>query len=84
MTPKLTPEMRSALGQSPGQPVLVVDDVSHRTYVLVDAERGRELVEQWIRQQLQVGFDAADRGEVLPLDADDVKRAGRKRRSASS
>lgn len=84
MTPQLTPEMRTALAQSSGQPVIVEDDVSHRRYVLVDAERGREMVEQWIRDQLQIGLDAADRGEVMPFDADDIKRSGRSRRSAGA
>jgi hypothetical protein len=36
MTPKITPEQREALNQGPG-PVPVQDDVTGRTYFLVDS-----------------------------------------------
>lgn len=35
MIPKLTPEMREALHQTPGQPVTVEDDETHLHYVLL-------------------------------------------------
>lgn len=82
MTPKITPEMRDALAQSPGRPVPVEDEVAQRTYLLVDAERGRDLIDQWIRDQLQIGLDAADRGEVTLLAPAEIKRSGAERRSA--
>lgn len=84
MTPKITHEMRSALAQSPGKPIEVEDDVSHRTYLLVDAESGRVLVEQWIREQLRAGLEAADRGEIQRFDAEAIKLAGRERRPAET
>jgi predicted nucleic acid-binding protein len=37
------------------------------------------LAQQRIREQLQVGVDAADRGEVVPFDAAAIKAAGRAR-----
>lgn len=32
-----------------------------------------------LRQEIQAGLDEADRGELTPLDAGDIKRRGRKR-----
>jgi hypothetical protein len=72
MTPKITPEMREALAQQPGRPVEVQDDQTQRTYLLVDADRGRTLTEQWFREQLQVGLDAADRGDVIDFDPSQI------------
>jgi hypothetical protein len=79
MTPKITPEMREALAQHPGQPVAVEDDQSQKKYMLVDAETGRSVAEQWIRDQLQLGLDAAARGMVTDFDPDAIKAAGRER-----
>ena len=82
MTPKITPEMRTALANQPGQPVEVQDDETQRVYLLVDAEHGRALTEQWIREQLQQGLDAAARGEVVDFDAESIKARGRDRLDA--
>jgi hypothetical protein len=79
MAPKITPEMREALAQHPGQPVPVEDEVTKKRYLLVDAESGRAVAEEWIRDQLQVGLDAAGQGEVLDFDAEAIKAAGRQR-----
>ena len=79
MAPKITEEMRAALARQPGRPVEVEDDVTKRVYVLVDAERAKALTEQWIREQLQIGLDAADRGEVVPFDVEAIKASGRSR-----
>ena len=84
MAPKLTPEMRAALAQHPGQPVEVEDDQSQKRYILVDAQNGRALAEQWIREQLQVGLDAADRGEIVPFDPDAITARGRERLDSSN
>jgi len=83
MAPKITPEMRAALSHHPGQPVEVEDDETRRVYLLVDAERGRALAEQWIKDQLQVGSDAAARGEIVDFDPESIKAAGRQRMDAS-
>ncbi|MBI2823260.1 MAG: hypothetical protein HYX69_01060 [Planctomycetia bacterium] len=77
MTPKITAEMRAALEQHPGQPLAVEDDQTRKVYLLVDAEQGRTLAEQWIREQLQIGLAAADRGEVIPFDPEAIKAGGR-------
>jgi hypothetical protein len=77
MTPKITEEMRAALRQHPGKPVEVVDDETHTTYLLVDARSGKLLTEQWIRDALQLGLDAANRGETLDFDVEAIRAAGR-------
>jgi hypothetical protein len=79
MTPKITREMREALSQHPGQPVAVEDDLTKKKYLLVDAESGRAAAEQWIRDQLQQGLDAAARGATESFDPDAIKAAGRQR-----
>ena len=71
--------MREALAQQPGQPVAVEDDQSEKKYLLVDAETGRAVAEQWIRDQLQLGLDAAACGMVTDFDPDAIKAAGRER-----
>jgi hypothetical protein len=83
MAPKITAEMRAALSHHPGQSVEVEDDETQRVYLLVDAERGRALAEQWIKDQLQVGLDAAARGETVDFDAAAIKAAGRQRTDVS-
>lgn len=82
MTPKITPEMRKALAQQPGRPVPVEDDVTNKRYLLVDAETGKAVAEQWIRDQLQLGLDAAARGDIQEFDPDAIKSAGRRQRRA--
>lgn len=78
MIPKLTPEMRSALSAHPGQPIPVEDDETHRVYLLVDAQRGHELMERWLRDELQRGIDDLKQGRVVPFDAESIKAAGRR------
>ena len=79
MAPKITHEMREALAQQPGQPLEVEDEQTQKVYVLFDVEQGRMLAEQWIREQLQIGLDAAARGEVVEFNPDAIKMAGRQR-----
>ncbi len=83
MTPKITAEMRTALETQPGRPVQVEDEQTRKVYLLIDAESGRALAEQWIRDQLKVGFDAAARGEVVTFDTDAIKAEGRQRHGSN-
>jgi hypothetical protein len=71
--------MREALAQHPGAPIAVEDDLTQKTYLLVDVEAGRAVAEQWIREQLQLGIDTADRGLISEFDAEAIKAAGRER-----
>ncbi len=83
MAPKITHQMREALAQHPGRPLEVEDEQTQKVYMLVDAEQGRMLAEQWIREQLQIGLDAAAKGEVVEFNPDAIKAAGRQRLSSS-
>ncbi len=78
MTPKLTEEQRLALRDSPGRPVPVEDDRTHEVYFLVERDQMRQLLDEQLRRELQVGFDEADRGEVVEWDAEKIKAEGRK------
>jgi hypothetical protein len=77
MAPKITDEMRAAIAQQPGRPVEVEDELTRKVYVLIDADAGRAMTQQWIREQLQIGLDAASRGDIEPFDADAIKAMGR-------
>ena len=79
MPPKITEEQRRAIEAHPGEPVRVEDDKTHQVYILVEESEAPKLYEQWLRRQLQEGFDAADRGEVVPWDPDRIKAEGRRR-----
>ena len=68
MAPKLTPEMRSALSQHPGQPIEVEDDQTHRVYLLVDREDARSQLDAWIIQQLIVAEADIEAGRVSTWD----------------
>jgi hypothetical protein len=83
MIPEITPEMREALARQPGAPVEVRDDRTSKIYLLVDRESGRALTEQWLREQLDIGLTAADRGDVVRLNVAEIKDAGRLRRAGS-
>jgi len=60
--------MRQALERSPGEPLKVEDDEAHKVYFLIDGERAGHLFDQWLKRELEVGLDQADRGKSKPLD----------------
>ena len=62
--PKLTDEQRQALLLQPGDFTRVEDDQTHKAYFLIEETRAKMLYDQWLREQLQTGFDEADRGEL--------------------
>jgi hypothetical protein len=63
MAPKITNEMRHALRQRPGEPLAVEDDQTQKVYFLVDRDQARSFFDDWLRRELQIGFDQSDRGE---------------------
>lgn len=71
MTPKLTNEQRQAISAQPGAFVRVEDDETHKVYLIIEESRASQLYEQWLRQELQKGFDAAERGEVGEWNLDE-------------
>ena len=70
-TPKLTTEQRQAVLSQPGGFTRVLDDETHKVYFLIEEARANELFDQWLREQLQVGFDEAERGEVAEWSVDE-------------
>src|SRR4051812_40056351 len=70
MTPKLTDELREGLLRQPGRPIEVEDDRTQKVYILVAREDFSRLVDDSLRQALQIGLDQSDRGESESWDAD--------------
>lgn len=70
MIAKLTEEQRQALQDRPGGPVEVEDDQTRKLYVLVAKDDFRQMVDEELRRQLQVGLDQADRGELEEWDVE--------------
>ncbi len=66
-----------------GQPIKAESAQTPRAYQIDDSAEGEAHSEEWIRDQLQLGLNAADAGEVVDLDADAIKGAGRLRMSQS-
>ena len=66
--PKLTDEQRQAIRVQLGDFTRVEDDQTHKFYFIIEESRANELYQQWLQEQLQVGFDEADRGEVAEWD----------------
>jgi len=64
MTPKLTPDQRSALQANPGRPLRVEDDQTHKVYLVVSEEALPSLWEDYVRHEVQKGLNAIDRGDV--------------------
>jgi len=66
--PKLTDEQRQAIHGQLGDFTRVEDDQTHKVYFIIEESRASGLYQQWLQEQLQVGFDEADRGEVAEWD----------------
>lgn len=84
MPPKLTDEMRQALAAQPGSPIPVCDDQSQQVYVLVPRDQFAQMQDDYIRRELQVAFDQADRGEWVELDIESVIAEAQRRHRAGS
>lgn len=69
--PKVTDAQRHALVMQPGEFARVEDDLTQKFYLLIEEGRARELYQQWLREQLQVGFDEADRGQMAEWNLDE-------------
>lgn len=69
MIPKLTPEMRDALLQTPGQPVTVEDDQTHLHYVLLPLK-----IYQRVRSLF--GDDSFDVADTYPAQSAAAGAAG--------
>ena len=81
MIPKLTEEQRQALRDAAGRAVEVEDDQTQRTYVLVAKDEFPQFVEEAIRQELQIGFNQADAGDVADWDIEEMLAEAHRRHS---
>jgi predicted transcriptional regulator len=76
MNPKLTEDQRRAL-QNQSEGVRVVDDQTHKLYVLVDEDLHRRAMDALHQQEdiaaIQAGVDAAAAGRVATLDEADAR-----------
>jgi hypothetical protein len=61
MTPRLTDEMRQAIADHPGRPVLVFDEATQQTYVLLPVESFQKI------EPLLYDDSPPDVDEFLPL-----------------
>ena len=84
MTPRLTDEMRQALAAQLGGPIPVCDDQSQQFYVLVPQSQYAQLHNDYVRRELQVAFDQADRGEWIDLDVESIISEANRRHRATT
>jgi hypothetical protein len=82
MPPKLTEEQRQAIRNSPGHAVEVEDEETQRVYVLVARDDFRQLVDDALKRELQIGFDQADSGDVADWDVEEILAEAHRRYSA--
>ncbi len=66
--------MRQALEQHPGQPVEIEDDETKRVYLLFDRQQARELLDQWIIQELTAAEADVASGRTVEWDAENLMR----------
>jgi hypothetical protein len=69
--PRLTDEQRHAIDSHPGEFTRVEDDQTRKVYLSIEEKRAAELYDRWLREQLTVGFDQADRGELAEWNLDE-------------
>jgi Tol biopolymer transport system component len=71
MNAKVKPtELQQALDRDKQSPVYIVDADGNTTHVVLPVADDRELLDQWLRRELQIGFEQADRGESQPWDVE--------------
>jgi hypothetical protein len=74
---ELTPDQRNALLAQPESPVYISDRETRKVYVLFEKGKFPELEEAYVRDRLEEGFAAIERGEVEGWDAASIKAEGR-------
>ena len=65
--------MRQALAAHPDEPVYIADEATRRVFVLFEKGKFPELEDAYIRERLEEGFAAIERGEVEDWDAASIK-----------
>jgi len=74
-----TDELQQALEQEQGAPVYLVGLDGETTHVVLPIDDARHMFDDYLRRELQVGFDQADHGEVVEWDPERLKAEGRER-----
>ena len=63
-------ELQRVLDSQSGSPVYLLDAGGTATHVVLPLGEARRLFDEYLRRELQVGFDQADRGRSEPWDVD--------------
>lgn len=74
MIPKLTPEMKAALADRPGEAIEIRDEESNRSYLLIDRQAAQQAIERWIVRELRVAEADVDAGRVESWDVQKLMR----------
>lgn len=80
-------ELQKALEKEQGAPVFLVDMRGNATHVVLAIDDARRMFDDYLRRELQIGFDQADRDEFVDWDGEKIKSQGRdilNRRSQAS
>ena len=84
MIPEITTEMREAFARTPWRtPSRSMTTRPARSTCSSTARADAAVTEQWLREQLKIGLAAADQGDVVTFNADEIKGAGRVRLAGS-
>jgi hypothetical protein len=75
---QLTPEMRQALAAHPDEPVYIADSETRKIFLLFEKGKFPELEEDYIRERLEEGFAAVERGDEEEWDSASIKTEGRR------
>jgi hypothetical protein len=73
-----TDEQHRVLQTERESPVVIVDSQGKATHVVLPIEDARRMLDSRLAQELQIGFDQADRGEWVEWDPERIKAEGRR------
>jgi hypothetical protein len=73
-------ELQPVLAQE--SPVYLVDAAGTATHVVLPLAEARRMFAEYLRRELQVGFDQADRGESEPWDVEATLAEAHRRHAA--
>lgn len=71
-------ELRNALHAQGGAPLHFLDDETQKVYVLVEEPVSDPIDDDYIRHLLKEALEDEARGDVGPLDIEEIKREGRR------
>ena len=76
-----TDELQRALEQEQGAPVYLVGLDGEATHIVLPIAEAKQMFDDSLRRELQVGFDQADRGELVEWNVDEFLERAHKTRS---